>query len=56
MSSLKELLARIEARERLLDKIAGNDDFDERADHEYDKLRDRLDEEEINDEEGSDDE
>ncbi len=47
-SSLQEMLNRIEARERLLERIANPnyDNFDDRADHEYDRLRDRRDEEE----------
>tara|TARA_R110000824_G_scaffold148920_6_gene318911 strand:- start:1429 stop:1629 length:201 start_codon:yes stop_codon:yes gene_type:complete len=48
-SSLKEMLDKIDAHERLIEKLTSPDcdDFDERADHEYELLRDRRDEEEL---------
>ena len=48
-SSLKEMLDKIDAHERLIEKLTSQDcdDFDERADHEYELLRDRRDEEEL---------
>ena len=46
-SSLKEMLDKIEAHERLVERITNPDydDFDGRADHDYERLREIRDDE-----------
>ena len=45
-SSLKEMLDKVEAHERLIERITNpDDDFDSRADHEYERLREIRDDE-----------
>jgi hypothetical protein len=50
-SSLKEMLDKIDAHEKLIEQLTNPkyDDFDARADHDYDLLRDRRDDEELDD-------